>query len=76
MPVAMRGKTATLTGVCPIEDAEPLLEWMHANRDGRVQLESCTGMHAAVLIVLMATKPQIAGMPADPILGRWLRSAL
>jgi hypothetical protein len=33
-------------------------------------------MHAAVLIVLMATKPQIAGMPADPILGRWLRSAL
>lgn len=68
-------KTATVAGVCSVEEAEPLMAWIVSHRGGRIDLSDCTHMHTSVLQVLMALRPTIWKYPASQGLSAVLRAA-
>lgn len=76
MPIRFEKSVARFNAVAEAEEAEPLLEWLQKHPKGRVHAEECTHMHGAVLQVLMAARPQIAGWPKIDDLRMWLEAAL
>ena len=48
-----------LGGVCPVEDAEPLLQLMQAAPDARCDWTRCSHLHTAVVQVVMAANPDL-----------------
>ena len=76
MPVIVSETTASLEGICTVEDAEPLLQWLQAHPGGRVELTECVNLHSALLQTLLAGQAHTAGWPADANLRAWLEVAL
>jgi hypothetical protein len=67
-----------LTGDCGAEDAETLLEHLQAppasqgtSQAPTVDWSACTGLHAAVLQVLMVARPTIRGACGDAFVREW-----
>jgi hypothetical protein len=63
-----------LAGDCGAEDAETLLEHLQAPPAGQgatVDWSACTGLHAAVLQILMAARPTIRGACGDAFVREW-----
>ena len=67
---------ATAEGVCTVEEALPLLEFLQSHRTARIGLDSCTHLHTAILQVLLAVRPPIAALPQETFLARWLSPML
>lgn len=53
--------TIELDGVCPIEDAEKLQQYLLANPEAVVDWRACAGAHTAVIQILLAAKPPLRG---------------
>jgi hypothetical protein len=70
MTIAVEAGTIRLTGRCGAEEAEQLLALLGDGID-RVDLSGCEHLHAALLQLLMASRPAITGTPA-PFIARWL----
>lgn len=68
MPAEFESDRAVLSGLCGAEAAEPLLGWLIDHPGGPVDLSRCRHLHAAVLQVLLAARPEIAGEPRDAFL--------
>lgn len=76
MAIRYAGNTAVLDGQCAVEDAGELAEWLIADATRGVDLAACEGLHTAVLQCLMALRPPLSAIPADPALARWLGPVL
>ena len=76
MSVRLDGNVIILEGPCRVEDAEPLLGWLQADRGRMVDLAGTEHLHAAVLQVLMALRPAIRGAVGDAFLRDWITPAL
>ena len=72
MSVRLDGNFIILEGPCRVEDAEPLLGWLQADRGRMVDLAGAEHLHAAVLQVLMALRPVIQGTARDAFLRDWI----
>jgi len=68
MSVRIADGVIFLEGRCRIEEAETLLGYLLEDADRPVDLSACDALHSAVVQILMATRPAIAGKPADPFL--------
>ncbi len=67
---------AVLEGVCTVEEAESLLEWLVEHPRGKVNLKRCEHLHTAVLQVLLAVRPGVSRAPEEPFLAEVIRSLL
>jgi hypothetical protein len=76
MSVRLDGNVIVLEGACRVEDAEPLLGWLQADRSLAVDLTDAEQLHAAVLQVLMALSPVLQGTPKDTFIRDWITPAL
>lgn len=76
MPVTVTGRSARFDGVCTVEEALPLLEFLRNSVDPEVDLSSCTWLHTALVQLLLIAVPQMAALPADPVLARWVTPVL
>ena len=65
--------TIMLEGICPVEDAEPLLQMLQGSTRPTIDWTTCSELHAAVLQVVMAARPAVIGPCADPWVARWVR---
>jgi hypothetical protein len=63
---------ARFEGVCTVEDALPLLEFLTGSAAPEVDLSDCTHLHTALLQLLLAVRPEVAVSPVDPSLVRWV----
>ncbi|MEL6059566.1 MULTISPECIES: hypothetical protein [unclassified Methylobacterium] len=63
MALEQDGATIRLTGHCPVEEAEPLLDALRAAPDATVDLTGAAWLHTAVLQVLMVAAPALRGRP-------------
>lgn len=70
------GATIVLSGHCPVEDAEPLLDALRATPDATVDLTGAGWLHTAVLQVLMVAGPTLRGRPAGPVPAACLAACL
>jgi|GEM_PF-1691236 hypothetical protein len=71
MPIVINKLTASIEGICTVEDAEPLLEWLITHPGGTVNLKDCENLHTSVLQVLLIGKAQMASSPVDLELSCW-----
>lgn len=76
MPIQFLARSARLTEVVTVEEAESLLQWILAHPKGRLDLSRCTHLHAATLQVLLALRPPVSSLPEDAALAAWLAPAL
>lgn len=76
MPIRFEGETARFDGACTVDEAIPLAEWMEATDAPRVDLGPCTGLHTALLQVLMAARATVAADPEDAFLKAWVAPLL
>jgi hypothetical protein len=71
MTVRLDDGAIVVEGVCPVEDAEALLEQLQAHPGVPVDCTGCSSMHTAVIQVLMAANAAIAGTCGDDLVQRW-----
>ena len=64
--------TVILAGVCPVEDAEPLLGLLQSSPAAPLDWTQCTGLHTAVLQIVLAVQPAFIGPCGDPWVAEWL----
>ncbi|MFH5923011.1 hypothetical protein [Roseomonas xinghualingensis] len=76
MSVRLEGSVIRLEGECRAEDAEPLLSLLQEEAGRVVDLTSAVRLHTAVIQVLLALRPPLAGPAGDPFLARWLAPLL
>ena len=53
--------TIELEGVCPLEEAEKLQQYLIADPQAAVDWRSCAAAHASVIQILFAVKPVLRG---------------
>lgn len=76
MPIRFEDRTARFDGACTVDEAIPLAEWLEATEAPRLDLGPCTGLHTALLQVLMAGRATVAAAPEDAFLRNWVMPAL
>jgi len=76
MPVKLGKQVAILEGLCAVEEAEPLWQWLRERPGRKVNLKGLRHPHTAVLQVLMAARPAVTAPPRDEALARWLLPAI
>lgn len=70
MPIRFEESRAVLDGVCGVEEALPLLEFVQATPDCAFDLGPCTLIHSAVLQVVAASGRPVAVPPTEPFVVR------
>ncbi len=65
-----------LTGICPAEDAEILLQHLLAHSDAAIDWRGCETAHSAVVQVLMAARRAMLGTPAGTFIRVFVAPAL
>jgi hypothetical protein len=68
MPIRYEGDTAVLHGLCTVEEAEPLLEFVRAVAGARVDATEVDHVHTAIVQVLMAARADVKHSFTDPVL--------
>jgi hypothetical protein len=68
--------TIALEGCCPIEDAEPLLESLINEPQLHIDWRSCEHAHAAVVQILLISRPVLLGPPSGAFLQRFIAPLL
>ena len=66
------GTTIVLDGHCPVEEAEPLLQFLQATPAACLDWRQCTHLHTAVLQVILAARPPLIGPCGDAWVQRWV----
>jgi hypothetical protein len=61
-----------LDGVCPVEDAEPLLQMLQTMPAAEVDLRQCRQLHTAVLQLILASGRALIGPCGDAWIAQWL----
>jgi hypothetical protein len=75
MTVRRADDTIVLEDVCPVEDAETLLNQLQAGAS-LVDWSGCTHLHTACLQVMLVAGLPVVGQPANPTLARWAPALL
>lgn len=65
-----------LEGDCGSEEAEPLLALLLERPSRGIALGGARALHTALVQVLLALRPRLVEMPADPFLRRWIAPVL
>jgi hypothetical protein len=72
MPLIFSEDTVRIDGVCGVDEAMPLLEFLQTHGEARIDMRTCTHLHSAALQVLMVAASRVAVPPEEEFLSRWL----
>ena len=76
MSVTVEGDIVRLAGRCGAEEAEALLAALRDAPGRSVDLTGVERLHLALVQILMAARPSLAGKPGDAFLSRHVLSLL
>jgi hypothetical protein len=68
--------TIALEGVCPIEDAEALLQHLMSLPQATVDWRLCESAHTAIVQVLIFSRAEVSGPPRGEFLRNWVAPLL
>ena len=72
MSVRRENGSIVLKGICPVEDAEPLLQMLQATPAAPCDWTRCSHLHTAVLQVILAARPILVGPCGDSWIEQWI----
>jgi hypothetical protein len=64
--------TIVLHGSCPVDEAELLHRMMISDPTAQVDWTQCNHLHSAILQLILAARPPLAGPCGDPFVDRWI----
>jgi hypothetical protein len=76
MPLRCEDDTVHFEDTCAVEEALTLTEHLREHPGARADLSRCTYLHTSLAQVLLAMKPEIAALPGEPFMARWLNPLL
>lgn len=76
MSVRLDGEIIRLEGRCHVEDAEPLLVLLQANGARTVDLSGSEMLHTAIVQLLLAFRPPLAGESSESFMRDWVLPAI
>ena len=76
MTVLLDHLTIRLEGDCHVEDAEPLLGLLQEGSGRVVDISALGRTHTAVVQVLLALQPKVAGSNTDGFFNSWIAPLL
>ncbi len=68
MPLELRDRLATLSGVVTVDEVEPLVGWLRTTPKARINLRNCNHLHTAAIQALLLFQPKISVAPLDSFL--------
>ena len=68
MPLELRDRVATLSGVVTVDEVEPLVAWLRSTARGRINLRDCNHLHTAAIQALLLFRPKVSVAPVDSFL--------
>ncbi len=71
MTVAMTDGVLQVSGVCTVEEAETIANFLQEGASS-VDVTGCTHLHTAGFQLLLRARLPIEGIPANPALARWV----
>ena len=71
MTVAMTDGVLQISGVCTVEEAEAIANFLQEGATS-VDITGCTHLHTAGFQLLLTARLPIQGRPANPLLTRWV----
>jgi hypothetical protein len=74
--VELSNEAIVLSGHCPMEDAEPLLQALLSAPESAVDWSACEGAHSAVLQLLLMSGRELKGVPREDFLRHWFAPML
>ncbi len=74
MTILLDDTIIRLQGLCRVEEAETLTALLQSNPGAALDVSACTGLHAAVLQVMLAFGPAVVGESDDTFLRSLLPS--
>jgi hypothetical protein len=72
MPLIFAEDMVRIDGVCGVDEAMPLLEFLQTHGEAQIDMRTCTHLHSAALQVLMVVAIRVAVLPDEEFLNRWL----
>lgn len=76
MTIASHDNVIRLSGSCPAEDSETLLQCLLANPTAQIDWQGCESAHTAVIQVLLVSGRAVRGPAASAFLERFIGPAL
>jgi len=76
MPIRFEESVAVFEGACAVDEAMALAEWLDGREAARVDLGRCTGLHTALLQLLLVARAEVAVEPEDGFLKAWVGPVL
>jgi hypothetical protein len=76
MSVSLDGEIIRLVGRCHVEDAEPLLVLLQAGHGRTVDLSGSEMLHTAIVQLILAFRPPLAGDSAEGFVKDWVLPAI
>jgi len=76
MSVRLDDEIIRLEGRCHVEDAEPLLVLLQGGAHRTVDLSASETLHTAIVQLILAFRPPLAGDSADDFLRKWVIPAV
>jgi hypothetical protein len=64
--------TVQIDGVCGVDEAMPLLEFLQTHGEAGIDMRTCTHLHSAALQVLMIVAIRVVALPDEAFLAQWL----
>ncbi|HEX3989933.1 MAG TPA: hypothetical protein VHX39_02045 [Acetobacteraceae bacterium] len=68
--------TIVLAGICPVEDADTLVQLLLADPAAEIDWRTCDQAHTAVVQVLLASHRRTRGPPRTTFLSNWVEPLL
>jgi hypothetical protein len=66
------GGAIALVGICPVEDAETLLQLLISTPGTPCDWSRCSHLHTAVVQVILAVRPDLIGPCGDVWIEQWI----
>lgn len=76
MTVRVTRDAIFVEGAGAVADAEPILSALQADASRTIDLSGATRLHSAIIQLLIALRPRVAGLPADPFFAAHLLALL
>jgi hypothetical protein len=74
MGFRLEDNVISIEGDCSVEEAEPLFEMLRDVEAPVFDLSRATGLHTAIIQVVLASGARVRGVPADKVLAACLRT--
>jgi hypothetical protein len=74
MAIHIEDNVVSITGHCPIDDAESLFETLRGIEDPVFDLSHATTLHTAIVQMVLASSARIRGMPTEKVLESCFRT--